>query len=126
MIKKLVDANVILRFLLKDDVLLYQKAVDVIEEAERGEYQLILESLTVGEIVWVLKTVYKLDRVSISSAVLELLREKYMVSDDKNRLLKSLEYFGKLNLAFADCWLLAGREKNKIGIVTFDKKLGRI
>ena len=126
MIKKLADANVILRFLLKDDDGLYQKAAKIIQEAENGKYQLVWESLTIGEVVWVLKTVYKLDRADISSAVLELVREKYIVSDDKKRLLKSLKYFGELNLSFADCWLLAGKENLGLELVTFDKKLTKI
>ena len=121
--KRLVDANVILRFLLKDDLSLYKKAAETFERAERGEDSLVVESLVVGEVVWVLRATYKISREKISRSVTQLLSEKYVSCDDKVRLLNSLKYFGESNLGFADCWLLAGVEKFGWGLESFDNKL---
>ena len=44
--KKLVDANVILRYLLRDDERLFQKASEVLEKVRTGEDKVvILESV---------------------------------------------------------------------------------
>lgn len=51
---KIIDANIILRYLLKDNLELHQKSIDIIENQ-----QLFLPNEIIAEIVYVLEKVYK-------------------------------------------------------------------
>ena len=69
----LVDANIFLRYLTGDVPEQASNARNLLERAERGEESLVTTVLTVAEIVWVLESVYELDRSSIRAKVVAIL-----------------------------------------------------
>jgi predicted nucleic-acid-binding protein len=52
------DTYVILRFLLRDDDTIFQKASVLFEKAERGELTLYIHPLVLAELVWTLESFY--------------------------------------------------------------------
>jgi len=65
MAKKLVDANVILRYLLRDNETLFQKASDVLEKVRTGEEKVVILESVLTECVYVLLKVYGVNRSTI-------------------------------------------------------------
>ena len=64
---KIVDANIILRYLLNDTEELAQKATDIIENNK-----VLVPNEIIAEIVYVLEKVYKVNNEELSKTLIEL------------------------------------------------------
>lgn len=119
---KLVDANLIIRFLLNDT----PKQAKATEQLFSESKDLILTDLTVAEVVWVLTSVYNLPKEAIIQKLISILSmEIFLV--DKKLLIQSLLFFRKYNISFIDAYLAALCEQNKLeGIYSFDKGFDKI
>lgn len=114
----LVDANVVLRYLLDDHAELSPKAADIIE---RHSVTLPME---VGcEVVYVLHKVYAVERKEIQQQLGDLLNEELVTMDKPAVFLKALECFGDSTLDFVDTLLWAYQTLEQQEIFTFDSKL---
>ena len=69
------DANVILRYLLRDDETKAQRCLELLEKAERREITLRTTDLVVAELVWVLESpvTYNLPRERIRELLLPVI-----------------------------------------------------
>lgn len=121
--KKLIDANVILRYLLRDNETLYQKAFAVLEKVRTGEDKVMILEGVLTECIYVLLKIYKVDRSTIAEKLRALLYYKGMVNPDKRDLIDSLNLFGQTSLSFVDCLLGAKSKNHSMPIVTFDEDL---
>jgi len=113
--KFLIDANVILRYLLND----------VEETATEAEKIIKIGAWTlpevIAEVIYVLKSVYKVERGEISNAILKILEE--IEVERKNIVFESVKIFSETNLDFVDCILIAYYRIENVEIFSFDKKL---
>jgi predicted nucleic-acid-binding protein len=123
MARKLVDANVILRYLLRDDESLFQKALEVLEKVRTGEEKVVVLESVLTECVYVLLKIYRVNRSAIAEKLGGLLYYKGVVNLDKQDLIDSINLFGQTHLSFVDCLLCAKSKNNAMPIVTFDAEL---
>ncbi len=72
--RKIIDANIILRFLLADEEKQFLKAKAFIQKLEYGEDEALLPEIVFAEIVWVLHKVYDIPRKEISEQFSKLIR----------------------------------------------------
>lgn len=120
---KLLDANFILRFLLDDHPLQSIAAKKVLEA---NNETLLLHDLAVAEIVWVLTSVYKLEKKDIAEKIYHLLRLKSILSN-KSLLIRSIYFYRNFTISFIDAYFAAYSEQEKLeGIYSFDKDLDKI
>ena len=126
MAKKLVDANVILRYLLRDDEPLFQKASEILEKVRTGEEKVVILESVLTECVYVLLKVYGVDRSTIAEKLSGLLYYKGVASLDKQDLIDSVNLFHQTRLSFVDCLLCAKSKNNAMPMVTFDEELKNI
>ena len=124
--KKLIDANVLLRYLLKDDETLFKKAYELLERVKDGKEFIIIPESVLAECVYVLLRIYKVDRQIITEKLKLLFLYKGVVNPDKEDLIDSINLFGKTNLSIVDCILCAKSVNNKMSIFTFDDELKSI
>ena len=103
--KKLIDANVILRYLLNDDKTLFEKAAALLEKVKTGEENVIIPESVLSECVYVLLKIYKIDRTTISEKLRGLFLYKGVVNPDKKDLIDSLTLLGKTKISIVDCIL---------------------
>ena len=122
--KKLVDSNVILRYLLADEPRQHEKASKFFEKVRVGsEKAVILESVLV-ECVYVLTKFYKVPRVETSARLRELLRYRGIANADLEELLEALSLFAeKSSLSIVDCILHVKAKRSKSVVFTFDEAL---
>ena len=113
--QKLIDANVILRYLLKDDEEMSQKAKEIIDN---GAFTL---PEVIAEVVYVLKGVYSVPRSEIADTLIQVLG--VVGIENKDVVTTALALFGEQALDFVDCILLARHQRLGDAVVTFDKKL---
>lgn len=115
----MLDANIILRYLLNDDEQMAAEAEMVIKNVP---VQVNIEIF--AEVVYVLKGVYHIDRAEIGQCLLGFLSE---VRTPEPEVLKlGIETYAKQNLDFQDCILYAYHKIKGYEIKTFDKKLSKL
>ena len=124
--KKLVDANVILRYLLRDDEVLFKEAFSLFEKVKVGEERVIIPESVLAECVYVLLKIYKVERQMIAEKLKGLFIYKGVVNPDKKDLIDSLTLIGKKNFSIVDCILCARSINSKIQLFTFDDELKKI
>lgn len=115
----MVDANVILRYILNNDEILSEKAEKIIHNN-----QVFVTIEVIAEVVYVLQKVYLVDKSDIKEAVTELLLE--VESKDKDIIICAVDVYANHNLDFVDCVLYSYKKINGYEIKTFDKKLNKL
>jgi predicted nucleic acid-binding protein len=123
MVRKLIDANVILRYLLRDDEILFKKASSLLEKAKTGEETVVVTESALAECVYVLLKIYRVGRGVVSEKLRELLLYKGIASPDKKDLIDSVILFGKTRLSIVDCILCAKSINRGMELFTFDDEL---
>lgn len=58
--KKIIDANVILRFFLADDEEKFLKTKAFVQRLEFGEDEVLMTEIVFAEVIWVLNKVYNI------------------------------------------------------------------
>ena len=115
MSKILVDTNVVLRYLLRDNEIQSQIAKVLIESGARLLPEVLMETSHV------LRTFYGIDRPDISKQLLTVLR--WVEMENKDVMIRAVEIFAETKLDFVDCILVAYHELKNFVVFTFDKKL---
>jgi len=116
--KILIDANVLLRFLLNDNEEQAEKAKEIILSGK-----CILLSEVLAEVVYVLSNVYEVSRSDVSASVKKLLPRIYI--ENYPVIEKALDNYEFTKLDFVDCILLAYNRIEGSQIFTFDKDLSK-
>jgi len=126
-IECVVDANVILRFVLGDDPELSAKARTVFEAMERGEVVLACDPVNLAEAVWVLASYYKASGADIADALLPLVKAAGFHVPEKDRYVQALELFGQGVLRFGDACACATAIAAGSGrLISFDRRLSSV
>ncbi|MBR0284005.1 MAG: PIN domain-containing protein [Selenomonadaceae bacterium] len=119
MTKRIFDTNMILRYLLKDNPIMYEKSKHLLKQ---DNVWVTLE--VIAEVVYVLRRVYFLDRPMISKQVRALAE---LVKCKENSVLNlAMDTYATKNLDFVDCVLYAYNKVDGFEIATFDKQLLRL
>lgn len=123
-----VDTNIFLRFLLADQKRQYSLAKKLFQKAEKGKVFLWTTDVVILEIVWTLKSFYKLKPKTIQYQVSSLIALENLKVKNKDLLLQALDYFAAKNVDFGDAYdFLLAKNENK-EILSFDRdfdKLGK-
>ena len=112
-----VDANLILRFLVGDPPEMAEQAAHLFQAVEAGQVTLIVDDITVAEVVWVLQSFYQHTPANIAAAIRDLLLHTGITADDKDTLLYALTLYETKNVDFADALLAARMQKRRIEAV---------
>jgi predicted nucleic-acid-binding protein len=124
--RKLIDANVILRYLLNDDEALFERASALLEKVKIGEETVIIPESVLSECVYVLLKIYKIDRPTIAEKLKGLFSYKGVMNPDKKDLIDSLALFGKTKISIVDCIFCAKSLSHGMALFTFDDYLRKI
>jgi predicted nucleic acid-binding protein len=119
------DANVIVRFLVQDDPTQAEGALALMNQAEHGQYMLHWDGLVIAEIVYVLTGIYKRSRVQVAQALLALIQNACIETMEKNLVIDALGRFENTNVDFADAWLAARAAQCGYAVASFDRDLDK-
>ena len=118
---RIIDANVVLRYVLDDHFELSAKARAIIDE---NIVCIPIEVLS--EVIYVLHGIYKTERDDIYTALHDFFEKTVCILPHRNAILHALKLYGESKLDFVDC-VLAGYSQVEGAIIdTFDKKLQRL
>lgn len=114
---QLIDANVILRYLLNDSELMSAQAKRAVADGAYTTFEVM------AEVVYVLKGVYQAERSEISEWLTLFLDD--IMLENKPVMLYALRTYGETSLDFVDCILIAYNRVLGRQVFSFDKKLNR-
>jgi predicted nucleic-acid-binding protein len=117
----IVDANIILRYLLQDAVQFLDQARDKIEN-----HNIFIPNEVIAEVVYVLEKVYKVERPHIVDSIQNLLAYNNIRTHDKNTLIEALRKYSEIKIDFVDALLFSYAKVGGHTVFTFDKKLNQL
>jgi len=117
----LVDANVVLRYLLADDAQQSPEAAALFAKAPAGS--LHLTTIIVAEVGWVLLSHYKVPRDQVALALQRVIAQPSVYADTVT--IEAVTRFSATKLDLGDCVLAAQAWHDQCDIVTFDKDFQR-
>ena len=79
----IIDANVVLRYLLKDNEKFYEKAKALFDDVLLGKKKIWIMHSVIAEVVYVLLKLYKVTRKEIAEVLTELIKIKGVKVQDK-------------------------------------------
>lgn len=103
----LLDTNVLIRFLTVDKSKKYKKLYAFFETLERGETRVELKLIVLFQVIFVLKSFYKVPKEAIATEMLELLKYKGITIREKKIVKRTLELWREKNVEIVDCYLIA-------------------
>lgn len=114
------DTNVLVRFLVQDDAAQTAAATRLINDAQTGVYELLLDRMVVAELVYVLMLHYQRSRVDVANTVLAIVRSPYIRVEQESRLVDSLLRFRDHGVDLVDAWLAAIGASSRLDVASFD------
>jgi predicted nucleic-acid-binding protein len=120
-----VDTNVLVRHLTGDPPAMARRATRFLAGASSGE--LLLADLVIAEVVYVLESVYELDRSAVAEAARAIVTFPAIAVDDPELLLRAVEVYENDRLDFAEAYLVAAAERSGVrAVASFDKTVRRV
>lgn len=116
----LVDANIVLRYILNDHPILSVQASEIIDN---NRVIMVVEVLC--EIVYVLQKVYSVPKIEIASIICELIDSSIILSEKEDVIKKALTIYATRNIDIVDAILCAYHSVENKKIYTFDDKLNK-
>ena len=118
-----VDSNVLVRHLTGDPPDQAKRATQFL----RGGDGLILVDLVVAEVVYVLESVYAVERARVAELVRAIVGFPAVAVPDEALLLRALEVYEQYRIHFAESYLAACAELSGVGVVaSFDRDIDRV
>ena len=123
----IVDTNIFIRFFLNDEPKLSVTAKEIIEGCVAGKYSLAVLPAIFLEIVWLLKSFYKLPKDEIINKIESMFQIPNLKFIDEKLVLATVEVFKKYNVDFVDAFVFANMDGLKIKeIFSFDRDFDKI
>ena len=122
----LIDANVLLRYLLADHPEHYRHAKAFMERLKEGEVRAQLAEGVLVECVYVLLKVYKVPRSEVADTLRALLGYRGWVNDDLGVYHEALQLFDDRRVDIVDGLLYARAQANGWEVHSFDADLKKL
>lgn len=118
--RRLIDTNILVRYLMQDHERHSAVATALFERCDRGELSFLLLPEVLSECVFVLESTYQRPRQAIAEALSILIANSGIELDDVNVHIDALARYGKSRMHFVDCLLAAHASARGIAVASFD------
>lgn len=122
-----IDTNVLVRFLVRDDAIQFEKARKLIKREVAAGHRIFVNQLVLMETEWVLRSRYVASKNQIIEAISGLLNATDIQFEDEPSVEEALFIWKESVADFADC--LIGVKNRRMGCratATFDGKVARL
>jgi len=121
-----VDTNVVLRHLLRDDERLYQRAREFFGRVQDAEEAAFFPDSVIAECIYVLDKRYHVERDEIVTRLLQVLDFRGVAPENRDLLRGALTIYRSRNIDFVDAVAAAIARGKGWKLMTFDRLLGRL
>lgn len=117
-----IDTNVLVRLIARDDAAQVKRAEAFVAGGAWVSHLVLAES------IWVLESVYHLDKAKLRTAISMLLEHRQLVVQEADVVRMATEAFVRhRGIGFTDCLVAAvARRNGHVPLGTFDRKLSRL
>ena len=118
------DTNVLVRFLVEDDLAQAERAQAILRRAVEADDPCYVADIVLCELVWVLERSYKIKRAEIGASLSRLIRAQHLAFSSVERLSRTLESYTSGRGDFADYLIReTAKEAGCEAVATFDGDL---
>lgn len=124
----LIDTNIFLRILVKENDRMFAECTEVMHLVARGDIVAYTSTLVLAEIHYVLSSLYKRSRQSITDALQAVLAFPKLSVVDDNKMVSAMGYYQATRVKFTDC-VIASSEKvqKKIAVIlSYDRDFDKL
>jgi len=124
-----IDSNVFLRFLTKDDPVEAERVKALLQQAERGEVELLTSETAIAELVFVLSSprLYKLSRGAVRTVLLPIVSLEGLKLPNRSVFVRALDLYATTPMNFVDALAVAQMERRKVTeIYSYDEHFDRV
>ena len=118
--RKLVDTNLIVRYLVQDHEKHAKAAGRLFDACDRGEVTVVLLPAVLAECVFVLESFYRHPRAEIASALRRFISSPGIEMDEVAVQLDALDRFERTKVHFVDCLIAATAVAEDLPVASFD------
>ena len=118
--RRLVDTNLIVRYLVQDHEKHAKAAEKLFEACDRGELVIVVLPAVLAECVFVLESFYEHARGDIASALGRLISSPGVEIGDAAVHLDALDRYQKTKVHFVDCLIAATAASGNMAVASFD------
>jgi predicted nucleic acid-binding protein len=119
--RKLVDTNLIVRYLVQDHEKHAKAAGKLFDACDRGEVVIVVLPTVLAECVFVLESFYEHPRGHIVAALRRLIASPGVEISGVEIHLDALHRYQKTKVHFVDCLIAATSTSEEIPVATFDE-----
>ena len=119
--RRLVDTNLIVRYLVQDHEKHAKAAGRVFDACDRGEVVIVVLPAVLAECVFVLESFYKHPRGDIASALGRLISSPGVEISGATIHLEALDRYRKTKVHFVDCIVAATAAAENMPVASFDQ-----
>jgi len=124
--RRLLDTNLIVRYLVQDHEKQARAAGKLFEACDRGGLVIVLLPAVLAECVFVLESFYEHPRAEIAAVLSRLISSPGVEISGAAIHLDALERYRNTNLHFVDCLLASTAAAEDTPIATFDQQFRKI
>jgi predicted nucleic-acid-binding protein len=122
-----IDTNVLVRFLVRDDGIQFEKARKLIRREVAAGHRVFVNQLVLMETEWVLRSRYVVPKNQIIEAISGLLNSTDIQFEDEPSIEEALFIWKESDADFADCLIAAkNRRMGCRATATFDRKASKL
>lgn len=122
-----IDTNVLVRFLVRDDEVQFEKARKLIKREISAGRRVFVNQLVLMETEWVLRSRYGISKILIIDAISGLLDSTDVYFEDESSIEEALFIWKDTAADFADC--LIGVKNRRLGCratASFDRQASKL
>ena len=121
-----VDSNVLLRFLTGNPGHLAGRARRLLRRAADGELLLRVPNVVIAEVIWVLRSGYRVEPKVVADAIRTIILAEGIVVDDEQLVMDALRTMEDANVDYTDAFIAANARASGQPVATFDSDFRRL
>jgi len=119
--RRLVDTNLIVRYLVQDHESYSRAAGRLFEACDRGDVVLVILPVVLAECVFVLESFYEHPRADIAAVLSQLISSPGVEISETAIHLDALDRYRRTKIHFVDCVIAATAVARKMPVASFDQ-----
>lgn len=124
--KKILDTNIIIRFLIWDDENLYKKSFEIFRQIENNEIEVVITEWVILECLYVLEKFYEIPKLEVVDKLKMILFLDNVINSDKLEIIEALNLVIYEKIDFIDAIVITKAKYNDLEVISFDKKINKI
>lgn len=124
---KIIDANVLLRFLVNDIPEQADRCAELLKRVEAGTEQVLLPDIVLADVIWTLEKFYKQRKSKIQDILAPILELKGLHFSSKAAARRALQLYVQKNIDWTDAFVASQMlSKKKNQIYSYDRDFDKV